>query len=64
MARVLPAAVAEEFGLDRDLAVLYADEGAGRAYVPDVALLTEVLGKGWKEQLREFVRGRTSARGR
>lgn len=54
----------EDFGFDRDLAVLCADDEAGRAYAPDMDLLTEVLGKAWKEQLREFVRGRLAGRSR
>lgn len=41
-----------DFGLDSDLAVLCWDDDDRRAYVPEVELLEEALGAGWRTKLR------------
>lgn len=49
---------ASDYGLDAELVVLYWDDDERRAYAADETLLQSVLGRSWREQLRELCSGR------
>jgi len=55
-----PGQSPSDFGLDRDIGVLYFDEAEDRCYVAPPDLLRETLGPEWREQVRRVADGLTS----